>query len=803
MVSSRTSDGVTTAAAAGVIAVAALAVYANTFHVPFVFDDGRAILENPGVRRLWPLWSAFWPQAPASAVDGRPVANFTLALNYALSGTDVWSYHAVNLLIHICTGLTLFGVVRRTLALVGSGEQGARSKALETKGNAGQETGRSGLLRPAPSSLLRRDEAAWLPLAVALLWTLHPLQTEAVTYVVQRVESLMGLFYLLTLYCFIRGATCHLASDRSGHAPPDRPGACHLLRDKLIGGERRIWFALSVVVCLLGMATKEVMVTAPVVVLLYDRTFVAGTFGEASRRHGKLHLSLGATWLLLAALAAGAGWNRGGAAGFDVGVKPWAYWLTQFEAVARYLWLTVWPHPQVFDYGTFWVRSAGTVVPFALIVVPLAVAALWALGRAPLTGFLGACFFAILAPTSIVPGTIQMIVEHRMYLPLAAVLTLAVLGIHAALGRRSWVLLVALALGFGLLTARRNADYRSELALWGDTVAKRPDSPRARNGLAFALDHAGRTPEAIQQFEAALRLAPNDATLHDNLGVTLESAGRTAEAMQQFEAALRLDPKYALAHSNLGNAFLRTGDRAAAISQFEEALRLRPDYAEAHYNLGGALDQAGRTAEARQHLEAAVRLKPDFAAAHYNLGDLLDRLGRTAEAIGHYEEALRIEPDLAPAHDNLGVLLCRSGQTAAGLAHLREAVRLQPDYVLAHFNLGVALMQAGRTPEAIRQYTEAVRLQPDYVLAHINLGMALGQSGRLAEAIAELRQALRLSPDSVEAHFDLGSALLQTGRADEAAAEYEEVLRLRPDHAAARRILGLIRAGSPAGYPPP
>jgi tetratricopeptide (TPR) repeat protein len=784
----RHPDRVKTVAAVGVIAAAALAAYGNTFHVPFLFDDQPTILQNAGIRHLWPLWGAFWPQSPALTVSGRPIANFTFALNYALSGTNVWSYHALNLLIHILCGLTLFGVVRRTLALGRPGRmiadvgRGRRTPPLV-------ETAAFG------DAALQSD-ATFLALVVALLWTLHPLQTEAVTYTVQRVESLMALFYLLTLYCFIRGATCHLISDKSGQPPGGASGVCHLLRDKVPGSERRIWSTLSVFACLLGMATKEVMATAPVLVLLYDRTFVAGTFREAWCRRWRLHLSLAATWLLLAALVASTGWNRGGAAGFNVGVAPWAYWLTQFEAVAHYLWLSLWPYPLVIDYGTFWVHHAGQVAGYALVVAPLAVATVWALGRAPRTGFLGAWFFGILAPTSVVPGTIQMIVEHRMYLPAAAVIAAAVLGLHAAIGRRSWVLFAALALALGLLTARRNEDYRSEVAIWSDAKAKRPDNLRARNGLAMALDHAGRTAEAIEEFEAALRLAPNDAPLHDNLGVTLESAGRTAEAMQHIETALRLDPKYALAHSNLGNALLRTGDLAAAIDQFEEALRLRPDYADAHYNLAGALDRAGRTAEAVRHLEAAVCLKPDFAEAYYNLGALLDRLGRPAEAIEHYEEALHIEPGLAQAHDNLGVLLCRSGRAAEGLAHLAEAVRLQPDSVWPHFNFGVALMQTGRTPEAIEQYSEALRLQPDLIKARINLGIAFGQSGRLTEAIAELHKVLRLQPDSVDAHYNLGNALLQTGRGDEAMAEFEEVLRLRPDHAAARRTLELIRAGS-------
>jgi tetratricopeptide (TPR) repeat protein len=698
-------------AAAGVITLAALAAYHNTFRVPFFFDDQRAILENPNIRRLWPVSTALWPTTANMAVSGRPVANFTLALNYALSGSGVWSYHAFNLLIHLLGGLTLFGVVRRTL------------------------------LRPGLQERFGRDALplAWL---IALLWTLHPLQTEAVTYVIQRVESLMGLFFLLTFYCFIR----------SVESP--RP---------------RFWQALTVATCLLGMASKEVMVTAPLLVLLYDRAFVAGSLREAWRRRWGLYLVLAATWFPLLWLVAGTGWNRGGTAGFNVGVVPWAYWLTQFEAVARYLRLSAWPHPLVFEYGTFWVHHFGEAALYALVVVPLAAATLIARWRWPALGFLGTWFFMILAPTSVVPGTMQMIVEHRMYLPLAAVITLAVLGVHAAVGRRSWLVFAAVAVGLGVLTARRNADYRSELTIWGDTVAKRPDNARARNGFGLALDRAGRLPEAIQNLETASRLLPGDSEALDNLGVSLEHAGRNAEAIQHYEAALRLKPGFPEAHNNLGNALLRDGRIPEAIGQYQTTLRLRPDFAEAYYNLAGAFDRAGRTAEAIQNYETALRLKPDYVEARINLGNVLHRAGRNAEAIRQYETALKINPE----------------------------------HAMAHYDLGVALDRTGRTPEAIQHYVAALRLQPDLVEAHNNLGVAFGRSGRFPEAIAEFRAALRLRPDYAEAHYNLGNTLVVGDRWDKAIVEYEEALRAQPDYPAARENLAMAREQMRAAQPAP
>ena len=471
---------------------------------------------------------------------------------------------------------------------------------------------------------------------IALLWTVHPLQTESVTYVIQRAESLMGLFYLLTLYCFIRGGESSLAKATAD--------------EKAARRARFFWFGLSWLACLFGMGTKEVMVSAPVIVFLYDRTFVAGSFGAAWRMRWRYYASLASTWVLLAALVAAGGGNRGGSVGF--GTSSWsAYWLfTHFPAIARYLRLVFWPHPLVFDYGTFWIAHPAQVLPDALLVLALLAGTFWALRYRPAAGFPGACFFLILAPTSLLPGTTQMIVEHRMYLPLAAVLGLVVgLGAAAAVGRRLlFAAAIVLAAGLATVTFHRNAAYATELALWSDTVAHRPENPEAYNNLGLALRQAGRTAEAIPQFEEALRLKPALAEAHINLGVALGVSGRTAEAIAQFEEALRGQPDFAEAHNDLGLALRQAGRITEAIAQYQEALRLNPDYADAHNNLGLALRGLGQMPEAIAQFEEALRLTPDDPRSHFRLGLALRETGHATEANAQFEEAARLGVDATP-----------------------------------------------------------------------------------------------------------------------------------------------------------
>jgi len=753
----------------GVILVAgAIAVYRRTFSVPFLFDDAAAIVDNATIRH----WStAWWPPINTTA-SGRPILNLSLAINYAVSGTAVWSYHALNLAIHVWAGLTLFGIVRRTLGLVGRVIPNPPLSVSD------------------PSDRRVKDNAPYLANATllaffaALLWTLHPLQTESVTYIIQRAESLMGLFYLLTIYCFIRGI-CAERADASGPRAGRVPG---------------VWFVCAVVTCLLGMGTKEVMVTAPLIVLLYDRTYVGGSFREAWRRRWGLHLALVTTWLPLAGLVASAGWDRNGASGFNVGISPWTYWLTQFEAVARYVWLSVWPHPLVFEYGTFWGNRPTEVAPYVLVVVVLAVAVLFALWWRPAVGFLGAWFFVILAPTSVMPGRVQMIVEHRMYLPLAAMMTLAALGVHAVVRRRSWMVVAALALGLGLVTARRNEDYRSELTIWSDTVAKRPRNETAHYNLGLAWSQVpGRLDDAIAQYQAALRLQPDFAEAHNNLGLAWSQVpGRLNDAVAEYEAALRLQPDSAEAHNNLGLAWSQVPGRLNdTIAEYEAALRLRPDSAKAHNNLGSAWSKLpGRLGDAIAEYQAALRLQPGFAEAHNNLGNAWSKVpGRLHDAIAEYEAALRLQPGFARAHSNLaGALSQIPGRLTDAVAEYKAAVGLQPDYVQAHINLGVALSQMpGRLNDAVAEYEAALRLQPDSAEAHNNLGLALAQMpGRLNDAIAEHQAALRLQPDFAPGWHNLGVGYFHQGNLPAAAAAFREELRLSPSDAAAQQALATV-----------
>jgi tetratricopeptide (TPR) repeat protein len=689
-----------------VILAAAMAAYWNSFAGPFVFDDLPSIVTNPTIRRLTPLSAALTPPSDGSTVTGRPLLNLSFALNYAWGGLNPASYHVVNLALHILAALTLFGLVRRTL------------------------------LRPVLSDRFAR-EATMLAAAVALLWVVHPLQTESVTFVVQRAESLVSLCLLVTLYCFARGTETSPAGN--------------------------VWLALAVVCSAAGMACKEVMVTAPLFVFLYDRTFVAGTFRDALRRRKLFYAALAASWLPLVWLLAGAGGTRGTGAGLGLGVTWWSYAFTQCKAVVLYLRLACWPDSLSLDYGTGLVSSFGPVAPQAGLLLLLVAGTVVALCRRPVLGFLGAWFFIILAPSSsVVPVIGQTIAEHRMYLPLAAVLTAGVVGLFTLMGKRSLFLVGALAVVCGILTAARNRDYRDALTLWRDTARKQPENYRAHFNLAneLAKTPGGRT-EAVAEYETAVRLEPRYADAHNNLALELaQIPGREPEAIDQLETALRLRPDYADAHYNLAAELgKRTGSGAEAIAHYEAALRLQPDFPEAHNNLAVELARIpGRLPEAIANYQAALEARPDYPEAEFGLANALAASpGRIAEAVPHYEAALRLRPDYADARYFLAAALAQiPGRSAEAVADYEAVLKLNPNHFLAHYNLANELARdPRRLPEAIAHYEAAVREKPDFAEARNNLAGAYYRSGRLDDAIRQLTAVLELNPANQNARRNL------------------------------------------------
>jgi tetratricopeptide (TPR) repeat protein len=617
------------------LVICTAAVYANSLSADFIFDDYHDVVENSDIRQPSAIWRAVVTSAGGKmSIHSRPVVALSFALNYALGGMQAWQFHATNVAIHILAGLTLFGIVRRTLLLPRGGDYA--------------------------------EVATPLALVVALLWTLHPLQTQAVTYIVQRYESLMGMFYLMTLYAAIRAM-----------------GSPHALR----------WSILCVTACLLAMGCKEVAVSAPILVLLYDRSFVTGSFREALRLRWRLYGALAACWLAALPLYARSSGGGGlfssqgpGFAGFGNRTPWYEYALSQPGVILHYLRLCFWPRGQCFDYGWPIAHTASEILPPLALVALLLAATVWCVVHRPAWGFWGAWFFLILAPTSSVMPIADLAFEHRMYLSSAAVVVVAVVGGYEiwrrwaarqpAESRRLYWAPAALAgiavVALGAQTALRNEIYRSPIAVYQDAVENYPHSARAHLGLAVAYNLAGRPSEGLEQVEQAFAIDPALPGAHGIRAILLAHVGRIDEALAEFAKEETNDPGNAETFSSRGKLYFRQKRFAEAAADYARQLELEPNNGSAFSNRALCYQELGQHVLAIADCEHAIALDPWLATAYWYRGGSYAALQQYDRAVADFAEALRLDSRLtgvyrerAAAYISLGKLDQARGDLAS------------------------------------------------------------------------------------------------------------------------------------------
>ncbi len=659
--------------AAALIIAVGITAYLNSFQGGFLRpDDVLSITDNPHIQRLWPLADAIslpiW--STGATVAGRPVLSLSLAVNYAFSALEPWGYHMVNLIIHICAALLLFGIIRRT---------------LHTE---------------------RFQQRYWtraLPLAltIVLIWLVHPFQTESVTQIAQRAESMMSMFFLLTLYCAIRGFN----SSRRG-----------------------FWYSASVLACALGMGTKEVMAAAPLIVPLYDYVFVSKSLKTMLRKRRGLYLSLAATWVIVFALALITHFKPAGSNIFNKNllVLKDADWLgftiAQPAVVLEYIRLSFWPWPQGFQgLLTPPLLSGSTVTVTLSVVIVLALLALifWGLWHHSWLAFTGAWFFLILAPSSSFIPTLDVSgCLHRMYLPLSAVVATVIFGADYFLRKLfttplrqriiktlSLTLVVAVVAALTFMTAQQNKRYRSEVTMWSGVLQHNPDNIDAHTVLSAVFSERGNTERADFHSQELLRIYKD-----------------------KYERAIQTDPNRKKAHYNLGIVFAKQGDMERARVEFEYEIRINPNHVEAHYNLGNVFLEQGKLEKAAAEYERAISIKPeqftDYIIDHFNtqinarinLGKVLLGLGKLDQAIANYEMVLKMAPDNTMATNNLAWLLAtcpqdnlRNGPRAVELA---ERICSATNYQTPTFlnTLAAAYAEAGRFKEAVETADKALTL---------------------------------------------------------------------------------------------
>jgi len=576
-------------------------VYSNTLEAPFVFDDKFVIVENPIVKDLGYMVNPSEAKVhnkghfEYESFRRRYIGYLTFAINYWFHKLDVTGYHLVNIAIHIINSLIVYWLVILTF----------KTPFLNSSVLGG-----------------RINEIAFF---ASLFFACHPLQTQAVTYIWQRVTSLSTTFYCLALVFYI---LWRLTSKKPSSFATQMP---------------ILFYFGSVISAVLAMKTKEIAFTLPVVIFLYELMF----FEEKIKKRILYITPLLLTMLIIPIslletekLKGDLMGNIGEVTREDHNISRMDYLLIQFTVIATYIRLIFFPINQNLDYDFPIYNTFLTPEVFLSFLLLFSIFGLgiymFLRSRARnstyrIIAFGIFWFFITLSVESSFIPLVDVIWEHRVYLPSTGFFIALTIGIflllnkfgHRKLHRIGVAIIVTVIIMFSVLTYSRNNIWSSEIALWQDNVEKSPQKARPQNNLGNVLSRQGRTEDAIKLYLQALRINPDFEDAHNNLGLTLKKNGHIEEAKEHYLQALRINPESEKTHLNLGNIL---------------------------YN-------QGRTEEAKEHYLQALKKNPESEEAHNNLAILLVHIGNIERAIAYFRKALQINPDYVPAKNNLKKVL--------------------------------------------------------------------------------------------------------------------------------------------------
>ena len=751
--------------------------YSNTFHSSFQFDDYDYIVNNLKLKNL----SNFWPPA-----GSRWIGYLTFALNYRFGGLNVTGYHVVNITIHIINALLVYWLVMLTLQTPYFKCQSFRVSERQSV----RASERQGL----DTLILGHFDTKFVALFSALFFAVHPVQTQAVTYITQRFASLATMFYLLSIVMYVK--------FRIQDKESKNRVSC-------------IVYLVSLISAVLAMKTKEIAFTLPIIIILYEFSFFTETFNlpidrQASSKlltlNFKKFLFLIPFFLTLVIIPLnfiGHEWEVSEPASDYEGnlrqlqlrdlavLSKYEYLITQFRVIVTYIRLLFVPVNQNIDYdypvyNSFFNPNVILSFLFLLSIFGLGVYLFYCSKNPPPSlptgqagpfdkgGIKGGCslftvhcsrltafgifwFFITLSVESSIIPIKDVIFEHRVYLPS--------IGLFIATGtfffmvieglRSKWKyayigLLMIIAVMLTGTAYARNAVWKERIILWEDAVSKSPMKARPHNNLGNAYQSQGFIDKAIEQFQTAIKLSPNYSASYYNLGLVYQLQGLTDKAIEQYEKTIKLNQKHLMAYYNLGNAYQSQGLTDRAIEQYEKAIKLKPNQQEPHVNLGNAYQSRGFTDKAIEQYEAAVKLNPE-PRLYYTLGNAYAAKGLFDKAMENFQSAIELKPDFPEPHVNLGNAYLIKGMIDKAIEQYQIVIKLNPDIPDVYYNLGILYQSKNLTDKAIESYAYAIKLNPGWEMPHFDLGRIYFEKGNMENARMELEKVLRINPRNQKA----------------------------------------------------
>lgn len=636
-----------------------------------IWDDEKTLLENPNYRGFG--WTELrWMFTTFHMGHYQPLSWLSFAFDYLVWGMDPFGYHLTNLLLHAANAVLFYFVALRLL-----------SPALSASS--------------VPGELPLRVAAGF----AALLFSVHPLRVESVAWATERRDVLSGLFFLMTLLCYLKAVT----GER---------------------GDFARWRNFALAAYASSLLSKAGGMTLPVVLLLLDiyplrrltgdvRQWFGSGFQRVLREKAPFFLLavVFGTTALLAQQEAGA---LKALESYGVAAR-----LAQpLFGIAFYLWKSALPLglSPLYELPVSFNPWDWPFVLSGLAVVAVSIC-LYRFRRAwPAGPAIWIYYIVVLAPVlGAVQSGPQIAADRYSYLSCLGWALLGGAGLIYGLRKIEWRRSIAVpamaglaVLALGALTWKQTQIWRDSERLWRHALAVGPESSTAHYNLGYVLQKRGELPEAIGHYRNSLELNPAAADAHYYLGGALAELADLEGAVEHYRQALEIRPSFWGVHHNLAIVLERQGKLEEATQQYRQAVRINPASIEAHNNLGTVLARRGDLAEAVERFRHSLKLSPAQSGIRFTLGNILAVQGRLDEAAQHFRQALEIEPDFPQAHNNLGRILAAKGDLDQAVAHFRQAVQIKPDFAEAHESLGMAFLKQGKKEEAIKHYQEALRI---------------------------------------------------------------------------------------------
>lgn len=727
-------------------------IYSNVIDAPFVFDDMPNIKNNLHIRMSRITLDELADAGFRSVAFRRPVANISFALNYVLHGLDTTGYHVVNIVVHLLAGMFLFLLIRDTVTI-------------------SRKTQHS----PFVTDTI---DPSWLAFAVALVWLVHPLQTQSVTYIVQRMNSMAAMFYMMSMWLYVQA--------------------------RLSGtGLKWYLYAGCILSGLLAVGTKEIAVTLPVFIFIYEWYFFQDLHRSWVKKGILPIAALSAALVLLSVLFLG----------FDPIQKimgsyvfreftPVQRLLTELRAVMLYIGLIFLPAPWRLNldydfplsYSLFNpVTTAASLVFLAGILVLAVIFA----RKERLISFCILWFLGNLVIESSVIG-LELVYEHRTYLP-SMFFVLLVFLLAARFITRTWMrvgIVCVIVAVFSLWTFQRNGVWADEGSFLQDIVMKSPADARAHYNLGKYLYEQRDYDAALEEFTTALDLARDHREMiYVGIGNAYARKGMYREAVGYYTSALKTTTysmEYNQARIDLGFALEKMGRVSEAMASYREAIERNPNADAAYSNLGRIMARSGMVEEGKRYISKALQINPHSVDANCSMAKILIREGRFQEAVESCNRALAIKPDYAYGHFYLASAWAELGGEHKAMRHYRRALELAPDFLDAHKNLGALYLKRGELEKARGEFEQVLRIKPDDPGTRQMLTAAVGHMERIESSRARVEKEIERDPSNPTLHYQLGDLYRMKGRFDDALASYHKALSLLPRFPQALQQIAVI-----------